>query len=111
MGTAVRYLTTSAAAGALHRGKEIEQLLGAFEDGGRRGLRYACVWPATRFRGFVVRLHLVADLEQPGLPVDEYPAFYEADEDEDGARTIAEADSAETALALAEREIDADPKR
>lgn len=61
----MRYLTTSAAASALRRGKEIEQLLGAFEGCGRRGLRYACVWPAARFHGFVVHLHIVTDLEEP----------------------------------------------
>ncbi|MGI8336000.1 hypothetical protein ACRYCC_39170 [Actinomadura scrupuli] len=88
---------------------EIEQLLEAFEEEERRGLRYACIWPADRFRGFVVRLHTVQDLEEPGgLPIDEFLPFYEADEDQDGARTIGEAESAEAALALAEAELRAD---
>jgi hypothetical protein len=108
----MRYLTESAAAGALRRGRGIEQLLEAFEEDGRRGLRYACVWPAARFHGFVVSLYVIEDIEEPaGFPVDEFPAFYEAGEDADGARAIAETDSAETAITVAEREVGADPKR
>ncbi|GAA4634319.1 hypothetical protein GCM10023196_075360 [Actinoallomurus vinaceus] len=108
----MRHLTESAASGALRRGRGIEQFLEAFEEHRRRGLRYAYVSPAARFHGFIVSLYIVEDIEEPaGSPVDEFPAFYEADEDADGARTIAETDSAEAAITVAEREIGADPKR
>ncbi|MES9536325.1 hypothetical protein [Actinomadura sp. NPDC000600] len=103
----MRYLTDTFAAGALRRGQEVEQLLGAFEEEGRRGLRWCCIWPPTRFRGFVVRLHVVEECES--LPVDEFPAFNAADED--GARTVGETESAEAALALAEQQLGADRGR
>lgn len=105
----MRYLTNTFAAGALRRGREVEQLLGAFEDEGRRGIRWCCIWPAKRFRGFVVRLHIVEECES--IPVDEFPAFYAADEDQDGARTVGEIESAEAAIDLAERELGADRGR
>src|SRR4051794_39881626 len=44
----MRHLTESAASGALRRGRGIEQFLEAFEEHGRRGLRYAYVCPAAR---------------------------------------------------------------
>lgn len=105
----MRYLTSNFAAGALRRGLEVEQLLSAFEEEGRQGLRWCCIWPAKRLRGFVVRLHVVEEFEW--LPVDEFPAFYEADDDEDGARTVGEAETAEAAIDLAERELGADRGR
>ncbi|MGW5411758.1 hypothetical protein [Actinomadura geliboluensis] len=105
----MRYLTNTFAAGALRRGREVEQLLEAFEDEGRRGLRWCCISPAKRFRGFVVRVFVVEECEW--LPVDEFPAFYKADDDVDGARTVGEAETAEAAIALAERELDADRGR
>ncbi|MEU5992099.1 hypothetical protein ABZ806_24275 [Spirillospora sp. NPDC047418] len=98
----MRYLAGSFAAGALRRGRGIEQLLSAFEEEGRRGLRYACIWPANRHHGFVVRLYVVEEAE--GLPVDEFGAFYE-DEYGDGAETVGETASAEEAITLAEREL------
>jgi hypothetical protein len=104
----MRYLAGSFAAGALRRGKGIEQLLGAFEEDGRRGLRYACIWPANRHHEFVVRLHIVEEVES--LPVDEFGAFYE-DELGHGAETVGEAGSAEAAIALAQRELGAAPGR
>ncbi|MEU8804174.1 hypothetical protein [Spirillospora sp. NPDC048819] len=104
----MRYLLRSFAAGALRRGKGIEQLLSGFEEEGRRGIRYACIWPANRHRGFVVRVHVVEEVA--GLPVDEFGAFYE-DEYGDGAETVGETESAEEAITLAERELGADPGR
>ncbi|KAB2380117.1 hypothetical protein [Actinomadura montaniterrae] len=105
----MRYLTNTYAAGALRRGREIEQLISAFEDEGRRGLRWCSISPVKRFRGFVVRLYIVEECEW--LPVDEFPAFYAADEDQDGARTVGETESSEAAIELAERELGADRGR
>jgi hypothetical protein len=44
------------------------------------------------------------------LTVDEYPSFYESDE-EDFGQTIGETESAEEALDLAHRELTANPAR
>jgi hypothetical protein len=116
----VRYLTSSFAAGAISRGCGIDQLLGSFEEEGRKGLRYASIWPARRFEPVRVRLYEVEDLGPDILPMDEFPGFYPADDidpenyrpdayrrDEDGGRTIATTHSAEDALEIAERELGA----
>ncbi|WP_329244514.1 hypothetical protein OG417_47950 [Actinoallomurus sp. NBC_01490] len=105
----MRHLTRSFAEGALRRGRQIEQLLEAFEQDGRRGLRWASISPATRFHGFIVSLHTVEDIDYR-LTVDEYPSFYESDE-EDFGQTIGETESAEEALDLAHRELTANPAR
>jgi hypothetical protein len=47
----VRHLTRSFAEGTLRRGREVEQLVEAFEQDGRRGLRWASISPATRTLG------------------------------------------------------------
>ncbi|GAA4522352.1 hypothetical protein GCM10023191_101600 [Actinoallomurus oryzae] len=105
----MRHLTRSFAEGALRRGRQIEQLLEAFEQDGRRGLRWTSISPATRFHGFIVSLHTVEDIDYR-LTVDEYPSFYESDE-EDFGQTIGETESAEEALDLAHRELAANPAR
>ena len=107
----MRHLTRSSAEGTLRRGREVEPLLEAFEQDGRRGLRWASISPPTRFHGFIVRLHTVEDLDETDrLTVDEYPSFQETDE-EDFGQTIGEAESAEEAVGLAARELGADPAR
>jgi hypothetical protein len=99
-------------------------LLGSFEEEGRRGLRYASIWPARRFERIRVRLYEVEDLGSDTLPIDEFPGFYPAEDllpgnvrpdegrrDEEGGRTIAAADDAEGALEIAERELGVRPDR
>lgn len=120
----MRYLTRSFALGAVARGREISQLLGSFEEEGRRGLRWACVWPARRFEPIRVRLYEVEDLGPGTLPMDAFPAFYPAENwdpdtytvdesrrDDEGGRTVATTESAAEALVIAEREVGADPGR
>lgn len=109
----MRHLTRSFAAGTLRRGREVEQLLEAFEQDGHRGqgLRWASIWPPARFHGFIVRLHTVEDLDDTDrLTIDEFPGFHEADE-EDFGQTIGEIDSPEEAIDLAARELGADSAR
>lgn len=107
----MRHLTRSFAEGTLRRGREVEQLVEAFEQDGRRGLRWASISPPTRFHGFIVGLHTVEDLDDTyRLTLDEYPSFHESDE-EDFGQTIGETEAAEEAIDLAYRELGADPAR
>jgi hypothetical protein len=83
----------------------------AFEQDGRRGLRWISISPQTRFNGFTVLLHIVEDLDDSyRLTVDEYPSFHESDE-EDFGETIGETESPEEAIDLAHSELGADPAR
>ncbi|GLY83389.1 hypothetical protein [Actinoallomurus iriomotensis] len=107
----MRHLTRPFTEGTLRRGREVEQLLEAFEQDGRRGLRWASISPPTRSHGFIVGLHTVEDLDDTyRLTVDEYPSFHETDE-EDFGQTIGETKSANEAIDLAARELGADPAR
>ncbi|MCX4564721.1 hypothetical protein OHA02_52555 [Streptomyces phaeochromogenes] len=56
----MRHLTPAFALGALHRGKQIEQFLGAIERDGRRGLRWIAVSPGRA--GLTVYLSEVEDV-------------------------------------------------
>jgi hypothetical protein len=80
----VRHLTRSFTEGTLRRGHEVEQLVEAIEQDGRRGLRWASISPPTRFQ--------------------------ESDEEGFG-QTIGETESAEEAIDLADRELGASPTR
>lgn len=119
----VRYLTRTLAAGAIDRGQEIGQLLSSFEDEGRRGLRWASIAPASRFKLICIRLYEVEDLGSGTLPMDEFPAFYPAEDwdpdtltvdefrrGDDGGRTVATTASAGEVLGIAEREAGAHPE-
>jgi hypothetical protein len=124
----VRHLTRSFASAAVGRGQEISQLLGSFQEEGRRGLRYATIWPASRFERIRVRIYEVEDLGPGTLPMDEFPGFYPPDDfegidfedigssgwqpdadrrDQYGGRTIAVTDSAGDALEIAEHQLGA----
>lgn len=127
----MRYLTSSFAAGAVRRGHGISQLLAAFEENGRRGLRYACIWPASRFERIRVRVYEVEeDLVSSSPLIDHFSGFYPEDEvdlgfddpdcapadlgvldpyrrDAFGGRTVAQSDSPEDALEVAERKLGA----
>lgn len=68
----MRHLTPSFAAGALRRGKSIEQFLGPAFHGGRRGIRWTTIEP--RPDGFSVLLHLAEDVSEDGLAdIAEFP--------------------------------------
>ncbi|MGI5170230.1 hypothetical protein ACQEU3_38340 [Spirillospora sp. CA-253888] len=116
----MRYLTRSFAASAVGRGAGISQLLGSFEEEGRRGLRTAHIWLASRFEPIKVRLYEVEDLGPGTLPMDEFSAFYPSEDfdpdtfsvdeyrrGDDGGQTIVTATSAQEALEIAERELGA----
>ncbi|WP_190865993.1 hypothetical protein [Actinomadura sp. RB99] len=109
----MRYLPMSLAVGALRRGRGIEQLLGGFEEGGRRGVRYALITP-TSSGVFYVSCTAVEDTVEldrhGGLLYPNDDAFYPEDADREGARTIGTAPTPEEALGLAERELGADPR-
>src|ERR1044072_462850 len=61
----VRHLTPSFAAGALRRGKPIEQFLGPAFHGGRRGGRWTPIEP--RPDGYTILLHVAEDVSDDGL--------------------------------------------
>jgi len=56
----VRHLTPTFAAGALRRGKAIEQFLGPAFHGGRRGVRWTTIEPGPD--GYTILLHVAEDL-------------------------------------------------
>jgi hypothetical protein len=56
----VRHLTPSFAAGALRRGKPIEQFLGPAFHGGRRGVRWTTIEPGPD--GYTILLHVAEDV-------------------------------------------------
>ncbi|GII31352.1 hypothetical protein [Planotetraspora mira] len=89
----------------------IEQFLEAFEEDGRRGLKHAAIWD-NRSGGFVVRLWIVEDNSGPTfLPIDEFLAFYDIDDEQEGGRHIGIADSAEDAIELAAQKLGTHPER
>jgi hypothetical protein len=62
----MRYLAESFAVGALHRGREIEQFLGPWTQGGVAGVRWAEIRPAGP-DGFEVLVHAVEDTGTGGF--------------------------------------------
>ncbi|MFD0684316.1 hypothetical protein [Actinomadura fibrosa] len=103
----------SLALGALRRGRAIEQLLGGFEEDGRRGVRYARIQPATDGVCYVTCTAVEDTVEldrYSGLLYPSDDAFYPEDENREGARTIGTAATPEAAIALAERELNADAR-
>ena len=61
----VRHLTPTFAAGALRRGKSIEQFLGPAFHGGRRGIRWTTIEPGPD--GYTILLHVAEDVSDDGL--------------------------------------------
>jgi hypothetical protein len=61
----VRHLTPSFAAGALRRGKAIEQFLGPAFHGGRRGVRWTIIEPGPD--GYTILLHVAEDISDDHL--------------------------------------------
>jgi len=60
----MRHLTPGFAAGALRRGKSIEQFLGPAFHGGRRGIRWTTIEPGPD--GYTILLHVAEDLGTGG---------------------------------------------
>jgi hypothetical protein len=68
----VRHLTPTFAAGALRRGKAIEQFLGPAFHGGRRGVRWTTIEPGPD--GYTILLHVAEDVSEDGLAdITEFP--------------------------------------
>ncbi|GAA0236384.1 hypothetical protein GCM10009527_036130 [Actinomadura nitritigenes] len=112
-GRLMRYLPMSLALGALRRGRGIEQLLGGFEEEGRRGVKHALIFPAPRGLCYVMctAVEDTAELDRHGgllYPSDD--AFYPEDANREGTRPVGSAPTPEGAIELAERELDADPR-
>jgi hypothetical protein len=104
----VRHLTPSFAAGALRRGKPIEQFLGPAFHGGRRGIRWVAIEPGPA--GFSVLLHLAEDVSEDGLAdITEFPPL--DPEAYDLWPEIATAGDEVEAIEAAERLAGADPAR
>ncbi|MEU1344513.1 hypothetical protein [Streptomyces sp. NPDC005827] len=104
----MRHLTPAFALGALRRGKQIEQFLGATETDGRHGLRWIAISPGRT--GVTIYL---SDVEDVGtdtfLDITEFPPL-DPDEETWG-REVAVLPTPEEALHLAEHELAADPQR
>ncbi|XRQ08738.1 hypothetical protein ACN3XK_71620 [Actinomadura welshii] len=109
----MRYLPVSLALGALRRGRAIEQLLGGFEEDGRRGVEHAAILP-MQSGVFYVRRWAVEDTapldEHSGLLYPSDDAFYREDSDQEGGRQVGSAPTPEGAMELAERKLGADPR-
>ena len=108
----VRHLTPSFAAGALRRGKPIEQFLGPAFHGGRRGVRWTTIEPGPD--GYAILLHVAEDIGDAGSddPMNDITEFPPLDpEAYDLWPEIAKATEAEEAIDTAERLTGADPAR
>lgn len=104
----MRHLTPSFAAGALRRGKPIEQFLGPAFHRGRRGIRWIIIEPCPA--GFSVLLHLAEDVSDDGLAdITEFPPL--DPEAYDLWPEIATAGGEVEAIEAAERLAGADPAR
>ncbi|NGN62557.1 hypothetical protein G5C51_01365 [Streptomyces sp. A7024] len=104
----VRHLTPPFALGALRRGMQIEQFLGAIEQGGQHGLRWIAISPGRT--GFTVYLSDVEDVgSDTFLDITEFPPL--DPDDETWGKAITTAADPEEAISLAERELGAHPER
>ena len=104
----MRHLTPAFALGALRRGKQIEQFLGAIEIDGQPGLRWIALGPGPS--GVTIYLSEVEDIgTDTFLDITEFPPL--DPDDETWGREVAVLPTPEEALQLAERELAADPER
>ncbi|MFB4302621.1 hypothetical protein [Actinomadura sp. NTSP31] len=109
----MRYLPMSLTLGALRRGCGIEQLLGGFEEDGRRGVRHAAISPTSSGLCYVTCTAVEDTVEldrHEGLLYPSDDAFYPEDANREGARPVGTAPTPERAIELAERELGADPR-
>ncbi|GGR01859.1 hypothetical protein [Kitasatospora griseola] len=103
----MRHLAPALALGALRRGKQIEQFLGAIESDFGPGLRWIALSPGST--GVTVYLSDVEDIgTDTFLDITEFPPL--DPEDETWGREIAVLPTPEDALQLAERDLAADPE-
>jgi len=104
----VRHLTPTFAAGALRRGKAIEQFLGPAFHGGRRGVRWTTIEPGPD--GYTILLHVAEDVSDDGLAdITEFPPL--DPEAYDLWPEIATTGDEVEAIDTAERLTGADPAR
>lgn len=104
----MRHLTPAFALGALRRGKQIEQFLGAIEIDGRPGLRWIALCPGPT--GITIYLSEVEDIgTDTFLDITEFSPL--DPDDETWGREIAVLPTPEEALHLAEHELAANPER
>ncbi|WP_327188217.1 hypothetical protein [Streptomyces sp. NBC_01334] len=104
----MRHLTPAFALGALRRGRQIEQFLGATERDSRPGLRWIALGPGRK--GVTVYLSEVEDVSTDSfLDVTEFPPL--DPDDETWGRVLAVLPTPEEALELARCEFAADPQR
>lgn len=100
----MRHLTPAFALGALRRGKQIEQFLGAVERDGRHGVRWIALSPGRE--GIGVYLEEVEDVPSDGLRDIADLAPLDPD-DEAWGKKITTVTSPEDAIRLAEQEFGA----
>ncbi|GAB7184589.1 hypothetical protein ATKI12_4420 [Kitasatospora sp. Ki12] len=104
----MRHLTRSFAVGALRRGTQIEQFLGAFEHEGRQALRWLALGPGRE--GITIYLSEVEDVGSTTYSaVDDFPSI--DPDDNTWGKVIATKSTPEEALDLAENELGAQPGR
>ncbi|MER7772940.1 hypothetical protein [Kitasatospora sp. NPDC096140] len=104
----MRHLTPAFALGALQRGKQIEQFLGAIETDGRPGLRWIALSPSRT--GVTIYLSEVEDVgTDTFLDITEFPPL--DPNEETWGREVAVLPTPEEALHQAEYELAADPQR
>jgi len=104
----MRHLDPAFALGALRRGKQIEQFLGAITNDHGSGLRWVCLCPGPA--GVSIYLSEVEDVGTDILlDITEFPPL--DPDDEAWGRVIAVLPTPEEALRTAERELAADPGR
>lgn len=104
----VRHLTPPFAIGALRRGKQIEQFLGGFDHGEEHVIRWAALSPAKDH--ITLYLSEVIDVGTDTFwDMSEFPPL-DPDEETWG-KIVGTAAGPDDALALAERELGADPGR
>ena len=97
----VRHLTPTFAAGALRRGRSIEQFLGPAFHGGRRGVRWTTIEPGPD--GYTILLHVAEDVSDDGqADIAEFPPLDPEAYDlwPEIATTVDELDAIDTAQRL-----------
>ncbi|MEU6340188.1 hypothetical protein ABZ883_04465 [Streptomyces sp. NPDC046977] len=102
----MRYLAESFIAGALRRGRSVEQFLGPIGSPERLGVAYVEVRPTKA--AYEIYVHAVEDVGHAAFcDLVEFPPFDVEDEEEAFGRLLAVAEDPQAALATAEKETGA----